>query len=73
MQPAATPPMPTPPREPEIEFLGKVVRFMLLAFRAATVCAALVALGYGLIHIAAQPRHPGVGPDSPGGPMPIAP
>ena len=40
------------PREPEIEFLGKVVQFALLAFRAATVTAGAVALAYGVYGIA---------------------
>jgi hypothetical protein len=65
--------MPTPPREPEIEFLGKVVRLLLLAFRAATVGAALVALGYGLIHMADPPRDMSAGTGEIGAPLPIAP
>jgi len=62
-----------PPREPEIEFLGKVVAFMLLAFRAATMCAALVAIGYGMTNIIDPPRYPANLEGLGGEPMPIAP
>jgi len=56
-QPATTPP-PSPPREPEIEFLGKVVAFGLLMFRAATVTGALVAVAYGVANIVDPPYYP---------------
>lgn len=41
----------TTTREPEIEFLGKVVRFGLVAFRAATVTAGAIAVVYALLGI----------------------
>ena len=50
--PAPPPPEVATPREPEIEFLGKVVQFALLAFRAATVTAGALALAYGVYGIA---------------------
>jgi len=49
---SAPPPGPaTTTREPEIEFLGKVVRFGLVAFRAATVTAGAVSVVYALLGI----------------------
>lgn len=50
MPPDANPPTHSlPPREPEIEFLGKVVRFGLLALRGVTVIAAICAIAYGFV------------------------
>lgn len=49
MQPEPNaPPPPTPVHEPEIVFLGKVVRIGLLAFRGATQLAALVGIFFGV-------------------------
>lgn len=50
--PEPPPPDLVTPREPEIEFLGKVVQFALLAFRTTTVTAGAVAFAYGVYGIA---------------------
>ena len=46
---------PAPPREPEIEFLGKLVRRALLAFRGATALAGAAAIGYAAVKFADPP------------------
>lgn len=66
----------TPPREPEIEFLGKIVRFALVAFRAATVTAGAVAVVHALVGIfapAVVPGAIGIGFDALPTTAPIAP
>ena len=63
-------------REPEIEFLGKVVRFALVAFRAATVTAGAVAVVHALMGIfapAVVPGYMGIGFDAGPTTAPIAP
>lgn len=45
------PPNVAPPREPEIEFLAKVVRFALLALRFAAGTAGVVAIAFGVATI----------------------
>ncbi|MEO6597824.1 MAG: hypothetical protein ABIP94_24015 [Planctomycetota bacterium] len=45
------------PREPEIEFLGKVARFVLAALRAVLWIAGVVALVFGFLGITAEPEY----------------
>jgi hypothetical protein len=46
-------PMPKPPREPEIEFMGKVARRVILLLRVAFFSAGALAIGHGLQEMAA--------------------
>ncbi len=64
----------TQPREPEIEFLGKIVRVMLAGFRVATILASTVAVAHALRGIFAPAVVPwGPSVDAPLAPEPIAP
>lgn len=49
--PTTPPPPPAPVREPEIVFLGKVVRIGLRVFRGATQLAALLGIFYGVSQV----------------------